>query len=63
MMEEKERTDAFKTGFYQDYSQRNYTQASFNYPYGGYNNGGASNPNGVIQATLLPMARLGVMYF
>jgi TonB-dependent receptor len=34
MFEEKERTDAFKTGFYQDYSQRDYTQTSFNYPYG-----------------------------
>ena len=34
MFEEKERTDAFKTGFYQDYSQRDYSQASFNYPYG-----------------------------
>jgi TonB-dependent receptor len=39
MFEEKERTDAFKTGFYQDYSQRNYTQASFNYPYGFYGAG------------------------
>jgi len=38
MLEEKERTDVFKTGFYGDYSQRNYNQASFNYPYGGYNN-------------------------
>jgi len=36
MLKEKERTDAFKTGFYGDYNQRNYTQASFNYPYGGY---------------------------
>ena len=34
MFEEKERTDAFKTGFYQDYSQRDYSQSSFNYPYG-----------------------------
>jgi len=34
MLEDKDRKDAFKTGFYQDYSQRNYTQASFNYPYG-----------------------------
>ena len=36
MLEEKERTDAFKTGYYQDYSQRDYTQSSFNYPYGYY---------------------------
>ena len=41
MLEEKERTDAFKTGFYADYSQRAYTQASFNYPYGGL-----GGPNG-----------------
>ena len=41
MLEEKERTDAFKTGFYADYSQREYTQASFNYPYGGL-----GGPNG-----------------
>jgi TonB-dependent receptor len=41
MLEEKERTDAFKTGFYADYSQREYTQASFNYPYGGI-----GGPNG-----------------
>jgi TonB-dependent receptor len=34
MFEQKERTDAFKTGFYQDYSQRDYSQSSFNYPYG-----------------------------
>lgn len=34
MLEEKEKTDAFKTGFYADYSQREYTQASFNYPTG-----------------------------
>lgn len=46
ILEEKERTDVFKTGFYQDYSQRNYTQASFNYPYGAYNSGGAADPNG-----------------
>jgi len=39
MFEEKERSDAFKTGFYQDYSKRNYTQASFNYPYGYYGAG------------------------
>ena len=42
MFEEKERTDAFKTGFYQDYSQRDYSQSSFNYPYGFY---GAGNPD------------------
>ena len=41
MLDEKERTDAFKTGFYADYSQREYTQASFNYPYGG-----VGGPNG-----------------
>ncbi len=41
MLEEKEKTDAFKTGFYADYSQREYTQASFNYPYGGL-----GGPNG-----------------
>ena len=41
MLEDKDRTDAFKTGFYQDYSQRAYTQASFNYPYGGF-----GGPNG-----------------
>ncbi|NBU68711.1 MAG: hypothetical protein EBS49_03685, partial [Verrucomicrobia bacterium] len=41
MLEEKERSDAFKTGFYQDYSQRSYNQASFNYPYGGL-----GGPNG-----------------
>ena len=34
MFDQKERTDAFKTGFYQDYSQRDYSQASFIYPYG-----------------------------
>ena len=45
--EEKEKTDVFKTGFYQDYSQRNYNQASFNYVYGGYNGGAGSDPNGV----------------
>ena len=44
MLEEKERTDAFKTGFYADYSQREYTQAAFNYPYGGYP--GPDTPNG-----------------
>ena len=44
MLEEKERTDAFKTGFYGDYSQRSYNQASFNYPYGGYP--GPATPNG-----------------
>jgi TonB-dependent receptor len=38
MLEQEERSDAFKTGFYADYSQREYTQASFNYPYGGFNN-------------------------
>jgi TonB-dependent receptor len=37
MFEKKETTDAFKTGFYTDYSQRSYNQASFNYVYGGYN--------------------------
>jgi hypothetical protein len=42
MLEEKERTDSLKTGFYSDYSQRSYTQASFNYPYGGI--GGANGP-------------------
>jgi hypothetical protein len=42
MFEEKERTDAFTTGFYQDYSQRDYSQSSFNYPYGFY---GAGNPD------------------
>ena len=36
MFEQKERTDAFKTGFYQDYSQRDYSQSAFNYPYGLY---------------------------
>jgi len=36
MLEEKERTDAFKTGFYTDYSQRNYNQQSYVYPYGMY---------------------------
>jgi len=41
MLEEKERTDSFKTGFYTDYSQRSYNQASFNYPYGGF-----GGPNG-----------------
>ena len=41
MLEEKERTDSFKTGFYADYSQRSYNQASFNYPYGG-----VGGPNG-----------------
>ena len=46
MLEEKERTDVFKTGFYQDYSQRNYTQASFTTPYGGYDNGQNVDPNG-----------------
>ena len=39
MLEEKERTDAFKTGFYLDSNNRNYNQASFNYIYGGYNAG------------------------
>jgi TonB-dependent receptor len=39
LLEEKERTDNFKTGFYLDYSQRSYTQSSFNYPYGGYGRG------------------------
>ena len=35
MLEDKERADAFKTGFYMDYNQRSYNQSSFNYPYGG----------------------------
>ena len=38
ILEDKERSDVFKTGFYGDYNQRNYNQASFNYPYGGFNN-------------------------
>jgi len=39
LLEEKERSDNFKTGFYMDYSQRSYNQSSFNYPYGGYGRG------------------------
>ena len=39
LFEQKERTDNFKTGFYNDYSQRSYNQSSFNYPYGGYGAG------------------------
>jgi TonB-dependent receptor len=39
MLEDKERTDAFKTGFYLDSNNRSYNQASFNYIYGGYNAG------------------------
>jgi TonB-dependent receptor len=39
LLEEKERNDVFKTGFYADYSQRTYDQSSFNYPYGGFGSG------------------------
>jgi TonB-dependent receptor len=45
MLEEKERTDAFKTGFYLDSNNRNYNQASFNYIYGGYNAGEGKDEN------------------
>jgi len=34
MFEEKEKDDAFKTGFYQDYNVRDYDQSSFVNPYG-----------------------------
>ena len=34
MFEEKNRDDEFKSGFYTDYSVRDYNQVSFNYPYG-----------------------------
>jgi len=43
MLEEKERTDAFKTGFYADYSQRDYNQQSYTYPYGLYDFGGPNS--------------------
>ena len=45
MLEDKERTDAFKTGFYLDSNNRNYNQASFNYIYGGYNDGEGEGEN------------------
>jgi TonB-dependent receptor len=35
MFEDKEKDDAFKTGFYQDYNVRDYDQSSFVYAYGG----------------------------
>ena len=38
LLEEKDRTDIFKTGFYSDYNQRNYNQSSFSYPYGDVTN-------------------------
>jgi TonB-dependent receptor len=44
MLDEKERTDAFKTGFYLDSNSRSYNQASFNYVYGGYSGDAGKNP-------------------
>ena len=41
IVEQKERTDAFKTGFYLDSNNRSYKQSSFNYIYGDY--GGTGN--------------------